>query len=266
MSPPRSIAACLKWVSTQPDGDDDRFAGISAADQAALELALRHGELTGTPVTAIPLGPPGAERALREALACGAGRALHLVTSSTLTSAATATALAARLGDAAVVWCGDVSDDRGTGSVPAFVAAELDAQQALGAIAVELAVEAIEVTRRLDGGRRERVRVTGTAVVSVEGGVASLRRAGLRASLAARQAFVEAIELPRQADSVVAVSQPYRPRAMALAAPHGLSALERIREVLHTQAAPSTRAEVVELSPAEAAQRIVDTLRGWDYL
>lgn len=261
-----TIAACMKWVTTDPDSDDERFAGISAADQAALEFALRHGELTGTPVTAICLGPPAAERALREALACGASAAIHLVAHTEFASSATANALATRLGDAAVVWCGDVSNDRGTGSVPAFIAASLGVQQALGAIAVDLAVDSITVTRRLDGGRREVLRVTGPAVISVEGGVASLRRAGLRASLAARDSFVEAVELPRQPDAIVAVTQPYRPRAMALAAPHGTTALDRIRDVLHTQATPPTRAEVVELAPREAAERIVATLTEWGYL
>ncbi|HQV56594.1 MAG TPA: hypothetical protein PKV27_01185 [Ilumatobacteraceae bacterium] len=261
-----TIVACMKWVSTQTDSDDDRFAGISAADQAALEFALRHGELTGTPVTAITLGPAGAERAMREALACGASHAIHLLSPSAMASAATAQLLAAYLSDAVVVWCGDMSDDRGTGSVPAFLAAALGAQQALGAVQVGLDVGLIDVLRRLDGGRRERLRVTGPAVISVEGGVVGLRRAGLRASLAARDAYVERIEIPRQPESILAVTTPYRPRAMAVAGPAGERALDRIRDLLHSQASAPARAEVVELDPPAAAQRIISTLIDWGYL
>lgn len=261
-----AIVACLKWVSSQPDSDDDRFAGISAADQAALEFALRHGELTGTPVTAITLGPAGAERALRDALACGASNAIHVLAPSAISSASTAATLATYLSDVAVVWCGDMSDDRGTGSVPAFLAAALGVQQALGAIQIGLSVDSIDVLRRLDGGRRERVRVTGPAVISVEGGVVGLRRAGLRASLLARDAFVERIEIARQPESILAVTVPYRPRAMAVAGPVGDRALDRIRDLLHSQAEAPTRAEVVELDPPAAAQRIVAALTDWGYL
>ncbi len=78
------IAVCLKWVDLRPEADatgtvhtDDRFAGVSQADRAALEWALRHGEATGSPVMVVTLGPPAAEQALREALACGAVRAVR---------------------------------------------------------------------------------------------------------------------------------------------------------------------------------------------
>ena len=55
-----SIVACLKWVSHPGEPDDERFAGMSAADQSALEFALRQGEATGLPVVAVTVGPAGA--------------------------------------------------------------------------------------------------------------------------------------------------------------------------------------------------------------
>ncbi len=39
------IAVCWKWVSLDRDHDDDeRWSGVSAADEAALEVALRIAE------------------------------------------------------------------------------------------------------------------------------------------------------------------------------------------------------------------------------
>ena len=42
-----TIVACLKWVSRPDEPHDERYAGMSAADQSALEFALRQGELLG---------------------------------------------------------------------------------------------------------------------------------------------------------------------------------------------------------------------------
>ena len=54
------IAVCLKWTPSRldggplgPDPGDDRFAGVSPADRAALELALRLAAVTGTEVVAV---------------------------------------------------------------------------------------------------------------------------------------------------------------------------------------------------------------------
>ena len=130
------IAVCLKWLdapSAPPDTPgDERFGGISLADEAALELALQHAELLGDEVVAVSAGGPPAVAALRQALARGAARAVHVDMSPTLDSATVAGALAAVVDGAQFVWCGDMSADRGSGSVPAFVAAARRSRQALG--------------------------------------------------------------------------------------------------------------------------------------
>ncbi len=112
----------------------------------------------------VTLGPPAAEQALREALACGAGRAVRVDATPALDSAAVAgslaQAVAADAGSDAWIWCGDHSLDRGSGSVPAFLAAQLDLPQALGVIEVRAVDDRVAtVVRRLDGGRRERLRL-----------------------------------------------------------------------------------------------------------
>jgi electron transfer flavoprotein beta subunit len=263
-----SVAVCLKWVDQRPELDssglpvatDQRFAGISLSDQAALELALRSGE----PVTAITVGPAGAARCLRDAAACGAQRLVRIDASAELDSATVARLISAVAHDARVIWCGDYSMDRGTGGVPAFIAAELGIAQMLGLVAVDDNGQEITATRRLDGGRRELLRTNGRAVCSVEGSVASLRRAGLAATLTAAKRPVEIVAASGQVAPVAATSLAYRPRARAFAAPAGSTALDRVRSLISADAA-SAGGESVTLEPAAAAERILQALRAWGY-
>ena len=95
------------------------------------------------------------------------------------------------MGTPSVVLCGDRSADRGTGALPAFLAHELDAAQALGLVSLipdpdsTGQAPAVLAERRLDGGWRERLRVPLPAVCSVEGAGVRLRRASLTGALAA---------------------------------------------------------------------------------
>jgi electron transfer flavoprotein beta subunit len=256
------IVVCWKWVAH----GDGRAVGISAADQAALEVGLRLAEVASDAdgVVVIGVGPPAGERALREALAAGATRAVRVDAPSELDGAAVASAIAEIARDARWVLCGDVSADRGTGSVPAFLAAELGAAQALGLVAVELEAGRVNATRRLDGGRREVLSVTAPAVLSVEGAVARLRRASLAAELAARHAPIEVHPGPTGPVERADVVRPFRPRARERPSPSG-DPLHRVRELTATAGAPK-HTELVTLAPAAAAERILTALRDWGYL
>jgi electron transfer flavoprotein beta subunit len=271
------IAACLKWVDLRPEVDasgavhsDDRFAGVSHADQAALEWALRQGEASNQPVTVLTLGPAGAEQALRAALACGATTAVRVDASSSFDSGSVAAALArvvGRHGATPWIWCGDHSLDRGSASVPAFLAAELDLPQALGVVEVRSIDEGLaRVVRRLDGGRRERLRLGPGGVVSVEGAAATLRRAGFRASLAARTAAIDVVPGPANGGHLHGPTRPYRPRARVLASPQGATALERIKVLTVSAGSEAAHGELVTLEPAAAAARILAALREWGEL
>ncbi|RLE23781.1 MAG: putative mycofactocin-associated electron transfer flavoprotein, partial [Actinobacteria bacterium] len=139
---------------------DSRWAGVSRADEAALEVGLALAD--GDGVTVVCLGPAGAEPTLRSAFAVGADRVVRVDASPELDSLVVALALAEQLREADLVICGDHSMDRGTGSVPSFLAAELESVQALGLVEIETGrrgssqkAEHLRVLRRLDGGRRE---------------------------------------------------------------------------------------------------------------
>ena len=267
-----SIGVCLKWVDRRPEvrhgvvaDIDVRFAGISAADQSALELALLAGAAWGHAVVAVTAGPAEAACVLRDAYAVGVTRAVHVLAPPTAESATVARVLAPALRGCITVFCGDYSVDRGTGAVPAMLAAELGAAQALGLVSVELGADAeLVALRRLDGGRRERLGVNGPAVVSVEGGVAPLRRASLAASLAAGRQEIEQIVPALDHGEPHRFVHPYRPRARVLPAPSGATALERVAVLTDAGGTPK-RNEVITLTPSEAAHRILETLADWGY-
>jgi electron transfer flavoprotein beta subunit len=230
MSGPGFIAAALKWVDLRPDVDplagtvrhDDRTTGFSLADAAVLEWALRLGEAWQLPVIAITAGPPGAQAVLRDAAAFGPLRLVLVTADPGAPSEEIADALAPLLDGAGVVCCGDYSADRGSGSVPAFLAHRLEAAQALGLTGLTPGERGCLVAqRRLDGGRREHLRVTAAAVTSVEPSAARLRRAPLSGLLAAREAVIEAAEgaVPHRPRVQVMRTAPYRPRPKMLPPP-----------------------------------------------
>jgi electron transfer flavoprotein beta subunit len=260
-----NVLVCWKWVA--PD-DDERWAGVSAADHAALEVALVLAANNGgdASVTVATVGPPAADAALRDAIARGARRAVRADAPRDLRSEAVARALAPLAADCTWVLCGDYSIDRGSGSVPALIAAHRDIAQALGLVDVRTDTEGrLRALRRLDGGRREELAVSSPAVVSVEGSVARLRRASLTAELAARAATIEVVEGPTGPRELPFATGPYRPRARVLPAPTGGDVLTRIRAVM-SSGVEATHGETVTLDPPQAAARIVQALRGWGYV
>jgi electron transfer flavoprotein beta subunit len=250
--------------------DDPRGAGASDADQAALEWALRAAEAWDAEVLAVTAGPPAAEAVLRQALAVGAARAVRVDVASDATSAVVAAGLAPLVAECALTWCGDYSLDRGSGSVPGYLAAHLGAAQALGLVELCLQVPAgapgeVLATRRLDRGRRERLHVRPAAVLSVEGSAARLRRATIASELASRTAPIEVGPGPAADAHLAHTTRPFRPRARTRPAPAGGSARERILALTDAMSAPSAT-PAMELQPPEAADRILAALSSWGYL
>ena len=151
----------------------------------------------------------------------------------------------------ALVLCGDRSADRGTGALPAFLAHELGAAQALGLVSLALpgdaprpaAAEAglaqeagglgLVGERRLPGGWRERLWIGLPAVCSVEAAGVSLRRAPLDAMLASRRAAVP-VARPHAGPGTPVIAgppRPYRPRTHEVPPAPAGSARERLAEL-----------------------------------
>jgi electron transfer flavoprotein beta subunit len=281
-----SIGVALKWVDLRPEVDpltgrmvdDGRSHGCSAADDAALEWALRLAAAWDAELVVATVGPPEADALLRGALAHGAARAVRVEPSEEAEPHASAGGpasdevallLAEALAGADVVCCGDYSLDGGSGSVPAFLAAHLGAAQALGLVQLDIgAPGALTVARRLDQGRREVLAVSAPAVLSVEGSSAELRRAGLAAVLAARDLVIEVriAPPPRPRRARVVRRAPYRPRAQTIAtASPELDVRDRIL-ALTGALVERTPPRTVHADTAEAADLIVEQLRAWGHL
>lgn len=282
-----TFAVCLSFTDQRPEVDaltgevatDERSSGLSAADGAALELALTVADVWGeTDVVAVTVGPPAAEAVLRDALAVGATRAVRVEVAAPRSAEQVAAALRAVVADASLVWCGDQGLDAGSGAVPGFLAAQLGVGAALGLVDVASvpgdggrSADALTVLRRLDGGRRERLRVASPAVLSVEGGVARLRRAGLPATVRAGKATIELVPSPGEAGSGPVrhgLPMPYRPAPRVVAPPSGDRALDRVRALTGAGAgggATSRSGAPRVVSPDEAADAILASLAAWGY-
>lgn len=269
------VVAALRWSDPRAAVDPlsglvstDAYAGsASDADRCALEVALRVAEDLGGHCLAVTVGGPAVEEMLREALAAGADDVLR-VDGPAGDGAATAASLRAGLAAGSLapelVVCGDRSTERGTGSTPAYLAAELGAAQALGLTELTADGGGLRAVRRLDGGRRELLSLPLPAVCSVEPGTTVARRAPLAAVLAARTRAVPAVSVSAAAVPAIRAGtvRPYRPRPRVLPAPEGERPRERLLALTgaHTPARTPPRL-VTPDSPAEAARLLLEHLR-----
>ncbi len=302
------VAACLAPADPRPTVEpvtgevhvDPRRLDLTAADAAALELALRAAQSWGGRLVAVAAGPPETEGALRQAMAVGAtalrlpwpdpdatsgprgGRAdfgeVQSVGGAQLAAdpVALARALAAAVssfGPPALVVCGDRSALGGTGALPALLAHFLGAGQALGLVSLDVDGDVVVAERRLDGGWRERLRLASPAVCSVEAAGVRLRRAPLAGALAAESAPVPVAATPatgpgvaaRQASWHAGPPRPYRPRPHRVPAPEGTTR-ERILTLTGALAAHDPPRLVGPLDPDQAAAELLDFLRSHGYL
>src|SRR5260370_19240487 len=175
----RVIVAALSWSWRETEVDpltgtvraNRRDRGPNESELAALEHALRLGEKWDARVVAASVAPAEADEMLRDALAAGSAQALPaapaswtagprpagLVGGEQESAAALAAALRQHYGVPDLVLCGDLAADRATGSVPPFLAASLNAEQALGCGRLgALGRPAPRGDRLLEGGRRAR--------------------------------------------------------------------------------------------------------------
>lgn len=272
--PREAVAVLLKRVDLRPQVDPltgeatlDPHGGMSPADRCALELALQFAERDGHRVLAATAGTPDAEVVLRAALEAGADRAVRVDMPADAASAAVAAGLAGVVAASRWIWCGDLSLDRGSGAVPAFVAGRLGATQALGIAAVTFGEEeGLVLERRLDGGRREVLRVGAPAVVSVESGLVSPRRPSLAAVLAARRAPVEVVAGPPSHQPATGRVRPFRPRPRVLEGPDpSRPPFERLL-ALSGALVQREPPRVVRAEPDQAVDELLAFLRSRGYL
>ncbi|MCU1600810.1 MAG: Electron transfer flavoprotein alpha/beta-subunit [Frankiales bacterium] len=238
MAEPRLVAVLARCSDLRVEVDaltgavsrDARTVAFSSSDAAAIEHGLQLASAWGARTLVLTAGGPECDGPLRDVAALGAEVrrvATHgsYVEELAADERALARAMVSAMGERPdLVLCADRSADRGTGALPAFVAHELGVVQAPGLVSLERDGNELIAERRLDFGRRERMRVPLPAVCSVEAAGTRLRRASLPASLAAARFEVPVAEVAVPGPAVrVLGSRAARPRPRHLPAPTGSS-------------------------------------------
>ena len=156
---------------------------VNEPDAYALEEALRQKEKHGGEVVVITSGPPRAQQVLREALAKGADRAIHLEDNAFvgLDALNTARAFASAIKDEAfdLIFTGLQSDDYGYAQTGVVLAELLGWPHATIIMQIEKNDAGIRVKRELEAGYFQFVDMPLPAVLTIQSGINKLRYATL---------------------------------------------------------------------------------------
>ena len=191
---PLRVAESAVWVR-----DDDAGFEMNEPDAYALEEALRLKERRGGEVVVCSAGPGRVGQVIREALARGADRAIH-VASDALSSAgadAVAAALAGAMTDESfdLVLTGLQSDDQGFGQTGVVLAERLGLPHATIIMEVDVAGDgrSLRVKRELESGWFQWVSMPLPALLTIQSGINQLRYATLRGIMAAKRKEIRTV-------------------------------------------------------------------------
>jgi electron transfer flavoprotein beta subunit len=163
-------------------------------DEFALEQSLRIKEKLGAgEVVALSLGGAGVLTTLRNALAIGADRAIHLKSDAAQPDSlqvARAIAAAAKDLGAQIVWFGKQAVDDEAGQVGAMTAELLGLPAVTVIAAMELDGATVKLEREIEGGR-EVIEVPLPCVLTADKGLNEPRYASLKGIMAAKKKPIE---------------------------------------------------------------------------
>ena len=172
------IASTGGWID-----EADLTYEINEPDAYALEEGLQLKEKHGGEVVVLCAGPARAAQTIREALAKGADRAIHIEgeTLGALDPLAGARRLAAALKpeSADLILTGLQSDDLGYGQTGVILAELLGLPHATIVMRVETTPQGIRVKRELEDGWFQHVELPLPALLTIQSGINKLRYATL---------------------------------------------------------------------------------------
>lgn len=236
------IAADQNWIDER-----DLSYEMSEADAYALEEALRQKERSGGEVVVISLGPERVRQSIKEALAKGADRAIHVsdplfdnATDPTAIAKALAAALKGEQYD--MIFTGLQSDDYGFAQVGLIVAELLDLPSATIVMEVQPEDGAVRVKRELESGWFQWVRLPLPCLLTIQSGINQLRYATLKGIMAAKKKEMKEL---KAADLGLAAGD--------------LEPTQRVERAYLPE--KSKRTEILEGKPAEVAARLIEKLR-----
>ncbi len=183
------IAGDEKWIN-----ESDISQQTNESDGYALEEALRTVEAKGGgEVIVCSLGPQSAKTVIKDALARGADRGIHIVVedSKSLSSFQIASAIAdaIREENADLVFTGLQSDDASFGQTGVILAELLGIPHATIVIEVDKASigDSIRVKRELESGWYQWFTYKLPALLTIQSGISQIRYASLKGIMAAKK-------------------------------------------------------------------------------
>ncbi len=203
------IAVCVKQVPAKdaplhiaPDGTWIRETDISfemnEPDSYALEEALRLKETHGGEVVAVSLGPERAKQAIKEALAKGADRGIHIADDKfhQLDPLASARMLAKAIESEQcdLVLTGLQSDDHGFGQTGVLLAELLGLPHATIIMSIEVQNGSLKLKRELEAGWFQWMELPLPAALSIQSGINKVRYATLKGIMAAKKKEIKTIQ------------------------------------------------------------------------
>lgn len=207
------ISPSGRWIE-----ESDLSFEINEPDAYALEEALQLKEKHGGEVIVLCLGPARAQQTIREALAKGADRAVHIEEENL---AALDTLGAAKLLAAAVkgenpdlILTGLQSDDLGYGQTGVVMAELLGLGHSTIIMQVEIAGSSLRVKRELEDGWFQHISMQLPAVLTIQSGINKLRYAtlmGIKKAKSKEIKRVTAAELGGASEAQATIQKVYAP-------------------------------------------------------
>jgi electron transfer flavoprotein beta subunit len=246
------IAVCIKQVPTrewQPRLNDNKTwireqdvsYEMNEPDAYALEEALRLREKHTGEVVVCSAGPARVQQVLREALARGADRAIHVEDDRLAAADAfvTADALAAAMSDERfdLVLTGLQSDDLGQAQLGVVLAERLGVPHStiIMDIQIDAAANSLRVKRELEGGWFQWIAMPLPALLTIQSGINQLRYATLKGIMAAKKKEIKKAAMPPDAQAVqqvVGLAMPTRAKQThMIAGSPGAAAQELVRRL-----------------------------------
>ena len=246
------IAVCIRQVPTrdwQPLLNDartwireqDASYEMNEPDAYALEESLRLKEEHGGEVVVCSAGPSRVSQVIREALARGADRAIHVEDDALASADAciVAGALASAMGEEKfdLILTGLQSDDQGFAQTGVILSERLGLPHATIIMEVQIhSTQVFRVKRELEGGWFQWVSMPLPAVLTIQSGINQLRYATLRGIMAAKKKQVRKV--------AVSVGPHSRQEIVSLYVPQ-----------------KTKKTQILSGSPVEAAKELVRKLR-----
>jgi electron transfer flavoprotein beta subunit len=247
------IVVCIKQVPakdaplTIADGNWIRETDIgfemNEPDSYALEEALRLKEKHTGEVIAVSMGPERVKQTIKEALAKGADRGIHIADDKAHTldplSSAKSLASAIEREKPDLVLTGLQSDDQGFGQTGVLLAERLKLPHATLIMQIDAQANAMRVKRELEAGWFQWVEVPIPALLTIQSGINKVRYATLKGIMAAKKKEIATI--PRESLGVTVEPTEH---------------IERIYVPVKTK-----KTEFIAGTPKEAASKLLEKLK-----